>query len=135
MATLSSAAAIVACDGIVDLLDAGSGAGNLIVTTTDGGGGTVLVELTLNDPAFGGAVDAGASATATLDVDPAISATASATGTAAGFALRDSDDTVVISGSVDVAANNPDIDIDNTSIVNGQTCNLTSLTVSVPEVT
>lgn len=135
MATLSSAAAIAACDAIVDQVDAGNQAGRLIITTVDGGTGTTLIAFTLDGPAFGGATDAGSAATATAEGTP-ISASASGTGTAAGFALQSMNSgtpTTVISGSV--AASGGDIDIDNTSITTGQTCNLTSLTVSVPEVT
>jgi hypothetical protein len=132
MATLASAAAIAACNAIVDLVDAGSPPGNLIVTTVSGGTGTTLATLTLNNPAFGDAVDAGSAATATLDVSPAVSDTsADNTGTAAGFALRNAAGTAIITGSV--ATSGGDIDIDNASIVAGQTVNLTALTVSVPE--
>jgi hypothetical protein len=135
MATLSSAAAIAACDAIVDRLDLGNEAARMIITTVSGGTGTTLATITLNDPAFGAASDAGSAATATLDVDPAVSDTsADATGTAAGFALQSMNSgtpTTVISGSV--ATSGGDIDIDNASIVAGQTVNLTSLTVSVPE--
>jgi len=126
MATLSSAARSAACDGIVDLLDAGSGAGNFLLTDTAGGGGSTLAEITLNDPAFGAA----ATGVATLDIDPTLSATASADGTAAGWALRDSDDTVVISG--DIGTGSQDLDIDNTSVTTGQTVNLGAITVTVP---
>src|SRR5690606_11645723 len=126
MATLSSAARSAACDGIVDLLDAGSGAGNFLLTDTAGGGGSTLAEITLNDPAFGAA----ATGVATLDIDPTLSATASADGTAAGWALRDSDDTVVISG--DIGTGSQDLDIDNTSVTTGQTVTLGAITVTVP---
>ena len=137
MAILSSAAAIAACDAIVDLVDAGDSAGRFIVTTVSGGTGTTLATITLNDPAFGAAADAGSEATASLDVSPATSdSSADATGTAAGFALQSVNSgtpTTVISGSVGLSGASPDIVIDNTSIVAGQTVNLTSLSVSVSE--
>lgn len=138
MATLSQAAGIVACNGIVDLLDAGNQAARFLLTDTDGGGGTTLAAISLDaTEAFGTAVNNGGStgAVATLDVSPVPTATASATGTAAGFALQSMNSgtpTSVISGSVDIASNNPDVDVDNTSITSGQTVNLTSLTVTVP---
>jgi len=130
MPTLTAAARSVACDAIVGLLDAGDSAGRLIVTTVDGGTGTTLATITLNDPAFGAA----SSGVATADLTGGLSDTsADATGTAAGFALQSVNSgtpTTVISG--DVGTSGTDIIIDNTSITSGQTVNLTALTVTVP---
>ena len=123
MATISSAAQQAACNAIVDLFDVG-GAGKLILQAS---GPTTLATLTLNDPAFGSANSSGV---ATLVVSPAISATASATGTASLFSMQQNDDTEVISGTV--ATSGGDITIDNTSVTSGQTVNLNSLTVTVP---
>jgi hypothetical protein len=128
MATITPAARDAACNAIVDLLDAGSPPGNMIITTVSGGTGTTLATITLANPAFG----ASSTGTATAGGVPLSDTSADATGTAAGFALRNAAGTAVISGSVDVAGNNPDIDIDNVSITAGQTINLTALTVTVP---
>jgi hypothetical protein len=127
MPTLSTAARDAACNGIVDLIDGGTGAGNFLLTDTDGGGGSTLAEITLNATAFG----ASSTGTATLDVSGGLSASASGTGTAAGFALRTGTaDTVVVSGSVGTGSE--DVTIDNTSVTNGQTVNLNAITITVP---
>jgi hypothetical protein len=122
MATISSAARNAACDAIVDLFDVG-GAGKLILQES---GPSTLATLTFNSTAFGDA----STGVATLVVSPAISATASATGTASLFSMQQNDDTEVISGTV--ATSGGDITIDNTSVTSGQTVNLNSLTVTVP---
>lgn len=127
MAVLSTAGRDAACDAIVDLIDGGTGAGNFILTTTAGGGGTVLAEITLNTPAFGAA----SVGVATLDTTGGLSATAGATGTAAGWALRTGTaDAVIISGSIGTGAE--DLDIDNTSVTSGQTVNLNAITATQP---
>jgi hypothetical protein len=110
MSTLSTAARNAACNAAVDLVDAGAGAGNLIIRTS---GGTTLVSFTLDDPAFGNA----ATGVATAAGFPK-TATASASGTADNYQIRDSDNNVIISGTVGTSGT--DIVLDNTSINNGQ---------------
>jgi hypothetical protein len=129
MATLAPAARDAACNAIVDSVDLGNEAGRFLLTNTAGGGGTVLATVTLNDPSFGNS----ATGTAALLVAPVPSATASATGTAAGWAIQSMNSgtpTTVISGTIGTGAE--DLDIDNTSVTIGQTVNITSLTVTVP---
>lgn len=133
MATLADAARNAACDAIVDLVDepggAGSGTGQLILTTSAGGAGTVLATIPLANTAFGSA----SSGAASLDVSPVPSATASNSGTAAGWAIRNDSGgtpTVIVSGTIGTGSE--DLDIDNTSVTSGQTVNITSLTVTVP---
>lgn len=129
MATLANAARSAACDAIVDLLDAGNEAARFLLTDTADGAGSVIATITLNDPAFGAA----SNGVASLDVDPVPSATASATDTAAGWALQSMNSgtpTTVLSGTIGTGSE--DLDIDNTSVTSGQTVNITSLTVTVP---
>jgi len=136
--TISNAAAKAACDAVVDLLDAGAGAGKLQIY--DGaqpanpdeavGAQTKLAELTLNDPAFGDAADdtPGGKATANAITDDS---DADATGTAAWFRAVDSDGNAVIDGSVGTA--DADLILDSVSITAGQTVKVTSWTVTMPE--
>jgi len=136
--TISNAAAIAACDAIVDLLDAGDGAGKLQiysgsqpanpdVAITDQ---TKLAELTLNDPAFGAAADGepGGVATAESITDDS---SADATGTAAWFRAVDSDGTAIIDGTV--GTSDADLILDSVSITAGQTVKVNSWTITMPE--
>jgi hypothetical protein len=123
--TLTTAARNAACNGIVDLTDIGAAAAGTLVLFAGGAGGTTLATFTLSGTAFGAA----STGTATLAGTP-LSATASGTGTANAFMLRDQDAAEVLRGTVATSA--ADIVIDNTSIVTGQTVNLTSFTFTVP---
>lgn len=135
--TISNTAAIAACDAIVDLLDLG-GAGTLQIY--DGSQPTnpdvaisdqnLLAELSLTSPAFGDAVDdtPGGKATAnavTGDSD------ANATGTASWFRALNGGGTGVIDGSV--GTSDADLILDSVSITSGQTVNVSSWTVTMPE--
>jgi len=136
--TISNDAAKAACDAIVDLLDAGAGAGKLqiydgaqpanpdVAVTTQ----NKLAELTLDDPAFGAAADddPGGKATANSITDDA---SADASGTAAWFRAVDSDGNAVIDGSVGTA--DADLVLDSVSITAGQTVKVNSWTVTMPE--
>lgn len=106
-----------AADAVVDSVDAGTidTAGDLQVLD----GTTVLAEIALQDPAFGAA----ASGEASLQGTP-LSNTASNSGTADGFKVRDKDNNEVFSGSagqkyaitgVSTANNTFDVDTDLTS--------------------
>lgn len=123
--TLTTAARNAACNAIVDLTDIGAAANGTLVIYAGGVGGTTLVTFTVATTAFGNA----STGTATLLSVP-LSAAAVATGTANAFALRDQDAAEVLRGSVATSA--ADIVIDNASITNGQTVNLTSFTFTVP---
>lgn len=137
MATrIPDAAQNAAVDAVVDRADVGAGAATLKIYTgaqpadadTDPAG-TLLVTITLNDPAF----DAAASGSAALDVAPALSGTAVATGTAGCFAIEDSTGVNILQGDVTtVAVGTGDLLLDNTSITTSQTVNITALTVSIP---
>jgi hypothetical protein len=103
-------------DLIDDRVNGGAGAGTLVILTS---GDAVLASITLQDPAFG----AGSNGEITLAGTP-LEGTASGTGTAAKFEVRDSDATVIYTGSV--ATSGGDLTIDNTSITSGQTVRVTS---------
>lgn len=136
--TLSNAAAIDACDAIVDLIDAGSGAGLLrIYSGTQPanpdvaiGAQVLLAELTLSDPAFGNAADGtpGGVATASSITDDS---SANATGTAAWFRVVDSDDNAIIDG--EVGTSGADLNLVSTSITATQSVSITSWTFTMPE--
>lgn len=138
MATrISTAAAAGACNAVVDLLDAGSGAGYIEIrtgsqpaTVATAASGTLLGTLPLSDPAFGNATSASpAVATASAITSDT---TADATGTAGWFRAYDSDDNAVIDGSITGTGGGGDMELDSTSIVAGGTIAVESWTVSQP---
>ncbi len=124
------------CDGMVDQVDAGAGAGTVQIRTgaqpaVNGAlSGTLLVTFTMSDPAFGAASASGSGATATAASLPK-TATAAATGTAGYGAVLDSNSNVLWTGTVATSA--ADFIIDNTSINSGQTVNLTAFTVTTAQ--
>lgn len=114
-------------------IDGGSGAATLEVRTGSqpanadtAASGTLLVTLTLNDPAgtqSGGVI--------TFDVDPAITATAVADGTAGWARLKDSTGATILDGSVGTSGT--DFVIDSTAITTGQTVALVATsTLTLP---
>lgn len=135
---ISNAAAIAACNGIVDLLDGGSGAGKLRIydgsrpadVDTAVVAQTLLAELTLSDPAFGNAADGTGKATATAN-SITDDSSANATGTASWFRAVDSDDNAIIDGNV--GTSDADLVLNSVSIVSGGTVSVTSWTFSVGE--
>ncbi len=136
--TISNAAAIAACNAVVDLLDAGAGAALLriydgtqptnpdVAITTE----VLLAELTYSDPAFGAAADAtpGGRATASAITDDS---SANATGTASWFRTVDSNGLAVIDGSVGTSG--ADLNLNTVSITSGATVSVSSHTVTMPE--
>jgi hypothetical protein len=135
---ISNAAAIAACDAIVDQLDAGAGAA--LIRIYDGTqpadpdtaitSQVLLAELTCSDPAFGSAVDGTGKATATASAITADSS-ANATGTATWFRAVTSTGTAVIDGTVGTSGT--DMILNTTSISSGQNVAITSWTFSVDE--
>jgi hypothetical protein len=96
-----------------DQIDAGSGPGVLQIGTT--GMGTVLVEVTLDDPC--GTVTSGV---LSLSNFPRSDTSANATGTAAAARIRDSNGNDVITG-LTVGLSAADVILDSVSITAGQT--------------
>lgn len=134
---ISNAAAIAACDAIVDLLDVGSPNGYIEIR--DGtqpadpdtaAAGTLLATLNLSATAFGAAADAtpGGQATAASISDDT---SADATSTATWFRAYDAGGTAIIDGDVNTAGG--DLNLNSTSITAGGTVSITSWTVTVPE--
>jgi len=125
--TLSTAGRNAACNGTVDAIDAGAGAGKLKLKSA---GSVLLCTVTLNDPAFGDA----AAGVAALDVSPAISGTglaAAGAGVAATlFDFTDSDDNVIISGAVGIGSG--ELQLDNNSIAENQVVNITGFNHTQP---
>lgn len=122
----------LACDAVVDSLDAGATptikiyTGSQPADADDAASGTLLVTINLDGTAAFGAASGGA---ASLDVSPAISGVASASGTAGWFRAADSTDTNRIDG--DVGEGSGTLNLDNTDITSGQTVTITSWTVTV----
>lgn len=108
-------------DYVVDLIDAGAGAGTLQFQTS---GDVEVATLTFSDPAFGAA----SSGTATAS---AITSDSSATGgVVAKFVVYDSDATQVFAGAVSTAGS--DINLSSLTVGATDTVSLSSLTYSAP---
>lgn len=128
---LATSARNALADAITTLVDAGAGAGTIKVYTgthtgLDPTGDTLLATFTLVDPAAAAA----ASGVATYDVDPDISATVAATGTAGWFLMEDSTGADVLGGDVSTAG--AAMNFSSVSWVSGGTVSLTTGTVTAP---
>lgn len=131
---LTNAVRSAACDAIVDLIDAGSGAGTLKFYTgspptnaSDAASGTLLATLTFSDPAFGAASNGVATASSiTSDTS------ADASGTAGYFRVLDSNGTVIFQGTAGLTGDTPNAVFDNATIVAGGTIAVSSFTFTVP---
>ena len=110
-------------DTVVDLIDAGAGAGTLEIQT---GGSVEVATLTFSDPAFGNAA-AGVATAAAITSD-----TNATGGTAAQFVIQDSNSTAVINGSVTATGGGGDIQLSSVAIGAGDTVQITSLTYTAP---
>lgn len=130
---LATTARNASTDGVVDLLDAGAGAGTLKIYTgsqpasaQDAATGTLLATVTLADPAFGASATGVATGT-----DPA-SVTAVATGTAGWFRAADSNGATVFDGSVTATGGGGDMQLSTVSITSGGSVDITSMTYTTP---
>lgn len=122
-------------NAMVDLLDAGAGAGQIVVrtgaqpaTANDAATGTILATFTLNDPAFGVA----ANGVKTLDVDPVITATGVAAGTAGWARAVDSAGATVFDGSVSASGGGGDFIMSTTTVSVGLEITLTAGSMTQP---
>jgi len=135
---ISAAARNAAADGIVDLLDGGAGAGTIDIRTgapptniTDASSGTLLGTCTFNDPAFGDAA-AGVATANSITSD----SNADASGDAGYFrcyADGAADTAATLEGTAGEAADSPDMEFDNKTIVAGGTIAISEMTLTVPE--
>jgi hypothetical protein len=118
---------------LVDLLDAGAGAGTIQIrsgtqpanpnTTATG---TLLATVTLIDPAFGSA----STGVATMS-DPA-SVTGVAAGTATWFRALDSNSNAVFDGDVSATGGGGNLQLNTTTISVGLTVDVTGGTITMP---
>lgn len=139
MATrLPTASRNAAVDGVVDRLDAGSGAGTIDVrtgsqpaTANDAATGTLLLTFTLNDPAFG-AAGATVAGRGDLDVTPALATVGLAAGTAGWFRAKDSDGNTVLDGAVTGEGGGGELELSTTTVSVGLDVGITSGTVTQP---
>lgn len=121
MPTLSATARAALALELLALIDA-DGAADFVLQTA---ASATLATLELNEPSFthsGGVL--------TLVVSPALTDTASGTGTAGLWEIREGGGDMVIEGTIGTGSE--DLDIDNTSVTTGQTINLNSMTITVP---
>lgn len=135
---ITNASAIDACNAIADKLDQGPAAGYYEIRTGSqpagadfAATGTLLVTITLQDPAYGSASDANPGGRASIQGTP--SASASAAGTAGWFRGYDSTSTPIIDGSCGASGSGADMELDNVSIANGQTVTITTSSITMPE--
>ena len=136
--SISNLQAIVICDAVVDSCDAGATAASLRIYSgtpptladTALAGNTLLAQLVMSDPAFGAAVDANPSATATASAITDDTA-ADATGTASFFRILDSNGVVRIQGTVGTSG--AELILNSVAIQVGALVKVTSLTVTMPE--
>lgn len=130
---LATAARNAAADAVVDLIDAGAGAGTVKIYTGSqpatgdtAESGTLLATIAYADPAFGSAASGTATAT-----DPA-AVNASATGTAGWFRVEDSTGANVFDGDVTATGGGGVMTLSTTSLVSGSPVDITSFTVTMP---
>jgi hypothetical protein len=131
---LATATRNAACDAMVDLVDAGAGAGTVKVYTgsqpanpNTAASGTLLATFTLADPAYGAA----ATGTATLSGTP-ISTTGVAAGDAGWFRVADSAGNAVFDGVVTVTGGGGQLELNTVTISNGVTVTITSGSFTMP---
>ena len=121
MATLPNASRDAMVDALVDLIDAGAGAGDLVFQTS---GDVEVATCAFSDPAFG--ASSGGTATANSISDD----TNATGGTTTKASLQDSNSTEVIEATVSTSG--ADINLSSTTIGAGDTVSITALTVTQP---
>jgi hypothetical protein len=143
MATrLPDASQQAAADAVVDLIDVGSAntegklriyAGVQPADADSAPVGDLLVEIDLNDPAYGSATSSG---TAQLDTTGGISgvgtAAAGAGTDAQSFRVVDKDEGTVFDGAVTGTGGGGELELDNVSVAEAQVVNISSLDYTHP---
>lgn len=129
---LTTAARNAANDAIVDLIDAGAGAGTIELKTAAStvAGTNEAATLTFSDPAFDAAGSAGGNADGVSTASAITDDTNATGGTVTDFTIFDSDSVAVLQGNV--ATSGSDINLSSTSIGAGDTVQITSLTATMP---
>lgn len=135
---LSAAARNAAADGVVDLLDGGTGAGTCAIRTgtpptnpSDVSSGTLLATLTFNATAFG-AASAGVATANAITSDTNADASGDA-GYFRAFPGAAADTACTFQGTAGEAADTPDMTFDNKTIVANGTVAISSMTYTQPE--
>ena len=130
---LANTARDASTNSVVDLIDAGTGAGTVEIRTgsqpatgQDTATGTLLATVTLADPAFGNSTTGTASATDPAAVNPV------ASGTAGWFRVKDSNGASVFDGSCTATGGGGDMTLSNTSLAPGINVDITSFTFGTP---
>jgi hypothetical protein len=121
MSTISTAARDAACDAVVDLVDAGTPPGHLILKAS----GTTIATFAFETTAYGAASTGVATA---ANFPKSVSAAAS--GVMDNYVIANAAGTTIISGTVGESAT--DIVFDNADINSGQTVTMSSLTHTQP---
>lgn len=124
--TLTDNARNAACNGIVDLVDAGAGAGTLEIKSAAStvAGTNEVATLTFSDPAFGNAASGTANASAIT------SDTTATGGTAAAYTVFDSNNVAVWQGSVGTSG--ADLNLSSVVIGVGDTVSVSAFSLTVP---
>ena len=137
---ISTAARNAAIAAAAALVDGGSGAGVIRVytgsqpaTPATSPSGTLLLEFTCSDPAFGSP----STGTVTLDITPAVTDDGITTGTAGWFRICDSTEAAgtglgIVDGSVTATGGGGDLTLSTVSITTGLTVTVTSFTMTEP---
>jgi hypothetical protein len=121
MSTLSTAARNAACDAVVDLVDAGTPPGRILLRASS----TTVCTINFENTAYGAA----STGVATAASFPK-SNTAAATGVLDNYVIENNAGTDIITGTIGEGSG--DISFDNTDINSGQTVTLSSLTHTQP---
>lgn len=124
--TLTTNARNASCDAIVDLVDAGAGAGTIEIKSAAStvAGTSEVATLTFSDPAFGNAATGVATASAITDDTNATG------GTASDYTVFDSNSAAVWQGAVSTSGS--DLNLSSTTIGAGDTVSISSFTLTVP---
>jgi hypothetical protein len=132
--SLATSARNAAADGVVDLLDAGSGPGTIQIRTgakpatpNTAASGTLLGTLTFSDPAFGAASNGVATANAITSDN-----VADASGTAGYFRALDSNGAAVFDGTIGLTGSGADLIMNDVAIVAGGIIAISALTYTQP---
>ena len=134
MATkITTAVAAAMANALRDAADAGSAAKIIIyggtepTTANDTASATVLATFTLSDPSFPTSTDG----VLTLDVTPALTVAASASGTATHFRLLTSANVAILQGSVGTTGQQ--LNLNTIAITSAVNVTITSGTITVPQ--